>query len=200
MNSIQIHSERTALWFTFKVYSPNASVETNFGDLLIPRWSRLEIPWNLKVFQSWCLLHPFLILSHVSRKEFGKWPDTLPQLASRLMRKTWWVGILESKCERNRGFAWSLLIPFARPRLVSLKRFSKVRCPAEHACHLLRERVAKLADLSVYPIRNFFTTHIRRVPLQAETSHQHQKELKFAWERCKLPSTSYLDLFVHVWF
>ena len=170
----------------------------NFGDLLILRWSRLEIPWksfSLGVFFIHFWYFPmFLVRSLAS----GRIP--FHQFASRLMRKTWWVGILESKCERNRGFAWSLLIPFARPRLVSLKRFSKVRCPAEHACHLLRQRVAKLADLSVYPSRNFFTTHIRRVPLQAETSHQHQKELKFAWERCKLPSTSYLDLFVHVWF
>ena len=68
-----------------KFTPPNASVTSNFGDLLILRWSRLEIPW--KVFQSWCFLHPFLILFHVSLKEFGKWPDTLPPICIKINEK-----------------------------------------------------------------------------------------------------------------
>ena len=136
---------------------------TTFGDLLILRWSRLEIPWKiLKVFQSWCFLHPFLILPMFLVRSLASGRIPFPPICIKIKRKTWWVGILESKCERNRGFAWSLLIPFAHPPFwFPWNASQRYVAPLSTPCDLLRQRVANLQqinlkyDLSVYPIRNF---------------------------------------------
>ena len=168
-----------------KFTPPNASVETNFGDLLILRWSRLEIPW--KSFSLGVFLIHFLILSHVSRKEFGKWPDTLPPICIKLKRKTWWVEIFRIKMWTESRFCLESPHPFrSHPPFWFLRNASQRHVAALSTPVIYwGKRVANLHDLSVYPIRNFIPTHIRRVPLlvQGETSDQRQKGLKFAWER-----------------
>ena len=150
---------------------------TTFGDLLILRWSRLEIPWksfSLGVFFIHFWYFPmFLVRSLAS----GRIP--FHQFASRLRERPDGLEFLESKCERNRSFAWSLLIPFAL-------------IPVWFLWNASQRYIAALSTPVVYwgkgwqnwqiyrfiPSVTSSPTHIRRVPLQAETSHQHQKELK----------------------